>query len=158
MQQFIDDFDPDTDPDTVPVNVVVNDTAGMQFSGTLDNIVYFQFQLPDNVDVAKDINFKFIYRMESSESSKNVSFNLAYYVVADGDTLTSKSFTSTEDEVAVPNDSTIDILTGTNMKIPSSAISAVGELVVCRFTRDVDGATSNHTGILELFDVIAYQS
>jgi len=156
FSQEITQYTPDsTNP---PTNTNIGVLRAISFSGSSDNITFAQFTTTNSINTNSDINFEIMYSMSSSESSKSVSFNADIYIFSDGDSPTkSADVTGLEDEISVPNDQTTDKIALTNIKVPTAQLSGIGQNIVVKLWRDINGVTSNHTGNFQMFSLRAYQ-
>lgn len=150
-------FQPDdTNPTT---NVSVGSALkAIAFSASSDNIVWAQFTTDDNLDDTKDIKFEIMYSMSSAESSKKVSFNSDVWVYSDNeDPSKSADSSGLEDELSVPNDGKTDKVVLTTIKVGSSLLSGVGQVVALKLWRNTSDTNDTHSGDFQLISMRAYQ-
>ena len=128
------------------------------FTAAENTIAWPQFVATGIVDTS-DILFEITYNMSTSESTKQVSLNADVWVFNDGDAVgKAASATGLEDEISVPNDTQLDKLVLTNIKVPNAALTGSGQTIMLKLWRDVAGVAANHSGDFQLVSVRAYQA
>lgn len=124
----------------------------MVFAAGQDTAVWFSF-------LAEDSSLDYVLRpeaaMSTSVASKQISLNIEYYVVTAAGDLTPGAATGTgEDELSCP--ATAEqrwTITGANLKVPASDITADGDLVLVKLWVDAAGIAvsgDRHTGNFHL--------
>ncbi len=136
-----------------PTTVTTYHAEVRGFAADVDDILYVCFTVPDWVDVSKNLTVMMRYTMSTAEDS-DVSMNLSYKCVASGEDATPAAYDATvEDEInVVATAETLTTFTGTNLKIATGNY-AIGDAILCKLWRDVDGVVDNHTGVFELWKI-----
>lgn len=139
-----------------PIANIVGNTPSADFPANANSITYFTIRVPEDCDVSQPMTLLLNYGMSSADSSGKVAMVLEYEAVANGGDVTPASPTATKTDVIDPPDGTetLDVFTGTNLKIDASDLGAVGRNINCKLYRDVSGASPNHTGRFQLLNIM----
>lgn len=152
----VDTVDPD---DTNPVgSAIVGDAATVTMAPGVTQIFYFDLQIPDNVDVSKDLLFRLGFDMNSSDAGKAVRWELNYNVIDDaGDTTPAAPVTVAETIITPDTLDTLEVGDLATIKIPSASVIS-GSTLVCKVSRLGGHVNDTHTGTMRLFNLNLYQA
>lgn len=143
------------DPSDPPGNSLVGINPSVDFDPTSDEIAYFSFQTPSDLDTSADILFEIAYCMSSANTSANVVIGLDSNAIADGEDSTPTVESTTTETIAVPDTlEQMDIVTTTTAKIPASILSGT-QVISVRFYRDANNASDTANGDFQLLNIRA---
>jgi hypothetical protein len=143
------------DPTNPPGSSVVGVNPSVDFDDTTDEIAYFSFQTPVDLDDTADIVFEIAYCMASANTSDDVVLGLDANAIADGEDSTPSIESQTTQTITVPDTAEqMDIVTTTSLKIPASLLSGT-QIISCKFYRDANAGGDTAAGDFLLLNIRA---
>lgn len=119
---------------------------------------WFQLELSNGWSAGDDIIFDINH--VDSVGGGNYRLQLEYWVVSDGgDTTPTTSPTATKNETVAAASAieTMKKTKTTTLKIDASDLSAVGDIIICKFSRLATDAADTATGHMYVNNMVAYQ-
>lgn len=129
--------------------------AAIGFPSHDESIIYFQFSIPKDFDLNKDIKLTLGYEMTTSYVGV-VNFKLYYESYNVGQDL--PIIRTTEETLNVcATEGLYQEYTMTSLIIDKSDFSSIGQEIMCSLRRDVSGITLNHNGTFILIGLTIFQ-
>jgi hypothetical protein len=136
---------------------IVGNSEVITLADAVTSTYYFDIQIPQHTDIAKDLEFRIGFDMDSSDAAKAVELEMEYTVIDDSGSTVGAGTTLTE---TVPTPDLINQLSVANLgtiKIPSAEV-VVGSTLTCKVSRLGADVNDTHTGTMEIFNLTIYQT
>jgi hypothetical protein len=129
-----------------PSNGLVGNFAVLNFKAATDDIIYFNFHVPEGLDPTENIVFT-IFWSPSNANTDNVKWNLTYTALADGEDMSVAGTALTITEAA--NGTTDQLQISATLTIPAAAI-AQEDIIGVAFQREGSAGTDTFTGLAQV--------